>query len=181
MSAQNVVFELWDIYLLQEALIVTFLGQQLRYRLPHLVSTPLTYLPPPLLPSPAADRAPRSPTAMLCKRRVAIGIFVAAAFVMCSVNLHLLSRHHQLRGTDDIFLTHLNTNSSAIKRSKQVAVSQSKKLQSTSDTKEVKSAYTSTCFRPTEKLRIQPNKTLPFPVINLGFPKMGKKSFCAVN
>lgn len=97
------------------------------------------------------------------------------ALVMCTVNLHLLSRHHKLLPSEEIFLTHFNTNTSKRPSSSR----QADKPENKSDFKKFDSAYASSCFRPSQKIVLQPNTTLPFPVINLGFPKMGTSSIHA--
>ena len=91
-------------------------------------------------------------------------ITVGMAFVVCAVNLHLLTLHHKI-SVGEIFLTHLHTDSISSPSVKQPA--------------QQSSAYPYSCYRPSPKLKLQLNTTLPFPVINLGFPKMGTSSLHA--
>ena len=105
---------------------------------------------------------------MLCKRRVCIALLIGMAVAMSAINLHLMSLHHQVPA-NEIFLAHFDTGANA--DSSKRAVKQ--------NSYKPKSAYTSSCYRPNPKLSLKPNETLPFPVINLGFPKMGTSSLHA--
>ena len=93
-------------------------------------------------------------------------ITLGMAFAICAVNLHLLGRHHKI-SSGEIFLTHLHTDDGSISSP------------SVKQPAQQSSAYPSSCYRPSPKLKLQPNTTLPFPVINLGFPKMGTSSLHA--
>jgi hypothetical protein len=92
------------------------------------------------------------------------------AFIACTVNFHLLSTHHT-RSSDEIFLDHLSYNHSV-----HAKLSEPQAVAKTAFEDDV---YSSSCYHP-RRLPLPPaNGTLPFPVINLGFPKMGTSSIHA--
>ena len=71
--------------------------------------------------------------------------------------------------SSEVFLSHFSTGDGTPSSTRAAKLNSDKQ----------KSSYTSSCYRPNPKLSLKPNSTLPFPVINLGFPKMGTSSLHA--
>ncbi|KAL3793881.1 hypothetical protein HJC23_002128 [Cyclotella cryptica] len=88
---------------------------------------------------------------------------------MCGVNLYLLSLHHKSSSPDEIFLTHLPRNLSHHREAHGA----------TAQVPPRESASATSCYRPRPIAPRRDNDTPAFPVINLGFPKMGTSSLHA--